>query len=317
MPRLLEALSPACAERRDRSRSALPYGLRTVFLANRRGRRVCGHRHHRRFRFSSLWDNATALYALHFHSRSGQNQQVTIEVEIHAAATSTPGPLGAVGRSHHLAQWLPVLAFYDDKGWQPTPFHSLASAVLSTRRDAIYRPPSRCRLAQKLACPGRPSGKETSATAGSASRRAMCVRDFALIASSRFVELSARRAMSASAASPCRSTPTVRQMRSVIVSEAIPLYASWFGPYPYRDFSIGRVVLRVERQRVRRTGHDRRADLRHAAPAKNSSISSSPTRSATSGGTTSSAPTATRKPGWTKGSPSISAIASWTEIWQQ
>ena len=63
-----------------------------------------------------------------------------------------------------------------------------------------------------------------------------------------------------------RSTSSTRREILKIVGEAIPVYSQWFGPFPYDAVHHRRVVLRVERQRVRRPRHDRRARLRHAAP---------------------------------------------------
>ena len=195
-----------------------------------------------------------------------------------------------------LAQWLPVLACLRRRraGSRRRSFPGISR---SSTRPASTTPASRCPRDQKLACT-RHRRRRTDLgdgwQAASTSRRRASATSPSSAAPAFEESLGAGRA---SVKVRCLALPEHEYYAEAMVKiacEAIPAYSQWFGPYPYPQFTIVESLLRLERQRVRRPGHDRRAHLRHAAHRRaTTSITSSRTRSATSGGTTSSAPTAT------------------------
>src|SRR5262249_55517949 len=71
------------------------------------------------FRFEG--DTNTSLVVL-LPQPVGQNESVTIELEAVLDLPQKQGRWGQWGNVTYLSNWLPVLAVYDEKGWQPTPF---------------------------------------------------------------------------------------------------------------------------------------------------------------------------------------------------
>src|SRR5262249_56849434 len=52
----------------------------------------------------------------------GRGETVTVELEFTMRLPQKQGRWGQWQGVTFLSNWLPVLAYYDDKGWQPTPF---------------------------------------------------------------------------------------------------------------------------------------------------------------------------------------------------
>ena len=132
-------------------------------------------------------DNPTAL-VVPLPEPAAARASRSPRARLHAQAAAEAGPLGPVGRHHLPAQWLPVLAVYDDTGWQPTPFipwHQPffnEAGVYTASVDPAGRPEARLHRPHHRPAP-------TWATAGSRSRsRPTAVRDFALLGSARFEE---------------------------------------------------------------------------------------------------------------------------------
>ena len=66
-------------------------------------------------------DNDTAL-VVNLPRPIVQGESVTLDVEFTLNLPQKQGRWGQWDGVTFLAQWLPVVAFYDEKGWQPTPF---------------------------------------------------------------------------------------------------------------------------------------------------------------------------------------------------
>ena len=94
-----------------------PLTVQTVRLAVAPGQAEIAHQ----LAFGYQHDNDTALeVALPF--MVGPGQSVTIDLEFTLRLPPRQGRWGQWKGVTFLAQWLPVVAFYDDAGWQPTPF---------------------------------------------------------------------------------------------------------------------------------------------------------------------------------------------------
>jgi hypothetical protein len=157
-----------------------------------------------------------------------------------------------------LAQWLPVLAVYDDHGWQPTPFIPWHQPFFN--EAGIYSARVVLPSDHQLACSGRIlQYKDLGNGCKEALISAPGVRDFALFCSARFQEFrgvarvggsaDADLAGGAGCAHVAAQDVEVRvlafpehafyaQQMVRIACEAIPVYSRWFGPYPYPQFTI-------------------------------------------------------------------------------
>ena len=98
-----------------------------------------------------------------------QNESVTVEVTFNLRLPQRQGRWGQWEGITFLAQWLPVLAFYDEQGWQPTPFIPWHQPFFN--EAGVYTARIDLPADQKLACSGTiVGGAATWATAAEWSR---------------------------------------------------------------------------------------------------------------------------------------------------
>jgi hypothetical protein len=186
--------------------------------------------------FSFASDNDTAL-VVQLPCEIGPGESVTIDLEFVLKLPQKKGRWGQWGGVTTLAQWLPVLAFYDHKGWQPTPFIPWHQPFFN--EAGFYTVRVDLPSDQKLACSG--VVRETSDLGNGWTRietAPQCLRDFALIASAQFQEHTGK---VGDVVVRCLALPIhayYGEKAVQIACEAIPVYNRWFGPYPYTQFTI-------------------------------------------------------------------------------
>jgi hypothetical protein len=181
-------------------------------------------------------DNDTAL-EVSLPREIRQNEQVTVEVTFSLRLPQRQGRWGQWEGVTFLAQWLPVLAFYDDEGWQPTPFIPWHQPFFN--EAGVYTAHIVLPADQKLACSGTVVGEQDL---GDGRRmvdvNAHGVRDFSLTCSACYQEYTGQ---VGSVRLHCFALPKhefYAQQMIRISAEAIGAYQAWFGPYPYPDFTI-------------------------------------------------------------------------------
>jgi hypothetical protein len=181
-------------------------------------------------------DNDTAL-EINLPHEVRQNERVTVEVTFALRLPQRQGRWGQWEGITFLAQWLPVLAFYDDTGWQPTPFIPWHQPFFN--EAGIYNAEIILPADQKLACSGTiVSQRDLGDGCRMFQVHAPGVRDFSLTASARYQEFTDQLG---SIRLHCLARPEhefYAQQMLRISAEAISTYQQWFGPYPYADFTI-------------------------------------------------------------------------------
>ena len=186
------------------------------------------------FRFRA--DNDTAL-EVSLPREVCQNEHVTVEVTFTLRLPQRQGRWGQWEGVTFLAQWLPVLAFYDEQGWQPTPFIPWHQPFFN--EAGVYAAHIDLPADQKLACSGSIVGEQDLGNGRKAvDVSAPGVRDFSLTCSACYQEFTGQ-------VGPvrlhCFALPGhefYAQQMIRISSEAFAAYQQWFGPYPYADFTI-------------------------------------------------------------------------------
>jgi hypothetical protein len=181
-------------------------------------------------------DNDTALEVT-LPREVRQNESVTVEVTFNLRLPQRQGRWGQWEGITFLAQWLPVLAFYDEQGWQPTPFIPWHQPFFN--EAGVYTARIDLPANQKLACSGTIVGEQDL---GDGRRmvevHAQGVRDFSLTCSACYQEFTGQ---IGPVRLHCFALPEhefyARQMIR-ISAEAFSNYQAWFGPYPYQDFTI-------------------------------------------------------------------------------
>lgn len=166
-----------------------------------------------------------------------QGETIAVDVEF---VLKLPEKCGRWGHWHgitFLTNWLPVLAYYDTHGWQPTPYvcwHQpfFNEAGLFTVRLTLPRGPLVACTAEVARDDPLPDGR----------RRLEFVpcyaRDFAIVCSDRFQEFTGQYG---DIKIRCLAAPKHQYYARYMVESAraaLAAYSRWFGPYPYRHFTI-------------------------------------------------------------------------------
>ena len=235
-----------------------------------------------------------------FRARSHQNEQVTVELTFTMRLPQRQGRWGQWEGVTFLVQWLPVLAFYDDQGWQPTPF--IPWHLPFFNEAGIYTAHITLPLSRSSPAAAPSWARGTSAAAGRRSTsQALGVRDFAVLSSA--ASRNSPKQVGHSACTAFAFPEDEFYARQMIrnVAEACPSTSGGSAPIPYADFTIAESYFGWNGNQCGGLVMIDERIYRHAAPAPAAtSTNSFRTNSATNGGTTSSASTAMPKPGWTR-----------------
>ncbi len=166
-----------------------------------------------------------------------QGQSVTVEMEFTLRLPEKQGRWGHWKGVTFLANWYPCLAYYDDTGWQPTPFVGWHQPYFN--EAGVYAVRLTLPADQKFASTGTVQSMED---VGNGFRLVhivgCCARDFAVVCSDRFVEFcgQAEKARVRVLAFPEHEHLARKALK--FACEVIPIYNRWFGTYPYEEFEI-------------------------------------------------------------------------------
>jgi hypothetical protein len=187
-------------------------------------------------RFGYQQDNDTALEVL-LPFAVGPGQAVAIDVDFTLRLPQKQGRWGQWKGVTFLAQWLPVVAFYDDHGWQPTPFIPWHQPFFN--EAGIYNVRVTLPANQHL---GASSAIQRVHDLGNGLQQIdlaqTCVRDYALFASPDYQVFTGQVGDTTIRVLALPDHEWYAQEMIKIATEAIPIYSKWFGPYPYPQFTV-------------------------------------------------------------------------------
>jgi hypothetical protein len=166
-----------------------------------------------------------------------QGERVTVELDYVLKLPEKQGRWGHWKGVTFLSNWLPLLAFYDEGGWQPTPYVCWHQPFFN--EAGVFNVRLTLPADQKVACT---ASVLAEAVTADGQRRVdyvpIVARDFAVIASARFREYVAP-------AGPgrvrCLAFPEHEYYANVMLESAchaLGAFAEWFGPYPYPEFTL-------------------------------------------------------------------------------
>jgi hypothetical protein len=186
--------------------------------------------------FRYLEENPTAL-RVELARAVGMNESITLELNYSLRLPAKQGRWGQWQGITFLCNWVPVLAVYDDQGWHHVPFVPWHQPFFN--EAGIYSARLRVAQDQQIAC-SLPVTKEVPLIEGMkvVEFAPQCVRDFALLTSARYHVVEAR---TGDVNIRCLFLPEHQFYGEKLVqwvSEALPVYIRWFGPYPYKHFTI-------------------------------------------------------------------------------
>jgi hypothetical protein len=194
-----------------------------------------------RLKYHYREDQQTILY-VDLPVTVGPGERVTVELVGSVKLPEKQGRWGQWQGVTYMTHALPMVSFYDDKGWKESPFipwHQPFWNEAGHYEATINLPKD-----EVLACSA-PVRSETDL--GDGRRRVVCEpfvgRDFAVTCSARYEEHRSactlpdgREVTLKCVALPGHEFYAKELLR--IVGEAIPIYSKWFGPYPYQQFTV-------------------------------------------------------------------------------
>jgi hypothetical protein len=164
-------------------------------------------------------------------------QSVTLEVDFTLRLPQKQGRWGQWKGVTFLAQWLPVVAYFDDNGWDPAPFIPWHQPFFN--EAGIYTVRVVLPANQKLAAS---STIEQATDLGNGWQQVnlapVCLRDFALFCSAEYQEVTGQADGTTIRVLALPGHDWYANEMVKIAGEAIPVYNQWFGPYPYPQFTV-------------------------------------------------------------------------------
>src|SRR5262249_6224680 len=164
-------------------------------------------------------------------------ERVTVELEFVLRLPQVQGRWGQWRGVTFLSNWLPVLAYYDGQGWQPTPYIPWHQPFFN--EAGLYNVRLTVPADQKVAATSRVLSEQDL---GGGWRRAdfppCCARDFAVLCSARFREFVSQ---AGDVHVRCLAFPEHEHYARFMVRsacDALATCARWFGPYPYAQFTV-------------------------------------------------------------------------------
>jgi hypothetical protein len=190
----------------------------------------------REIKFSYQEKNQTAL-EIPLPRPVQKGESVTVDIEFTMSLPQKMGRWGQWKGVTFLSNWLPVLAVYDEKGWQPTPFipwHQPFFNEAGHFTARIVMPSD-----QLLACSASVQSEQDQGGGWKVVETAPFLgRDFAILCSNRYREYIGH---VGNVKVRCVAFPEhefyARKMLDS-AQKAIEAYSRWFGPFPYPQFTI-------------------------------------------------------------------------------
>jgi hypothetical protein len=191
--------------------------------------------------FSPSGTNPTAV-VVPLPTPVGPGETVTVELAGQIRVPPKQGRWGQWDGVTFLTNALPVVAFYDDRGWHDVPFVPWHQPFWN--EAGVYTATITLPADEKLACSA--AVKDESPAEGGMRRVTMqpfVGRDFAVVCSPKFQEFTGAANLpdGRTVALRCLAQPQhrhyAREMLRV-AAEAIAVYSAWLGPYPSDQFTL-------------------------------------------------------------------------------
>ncbi len=180
--------------------------------------------------------DGTALVVMLPHPvRKGES--IAVELEFSFRLPQKQGRWGQWRGVTFLSNWLPVLAVYDESGWQPTPYIPWHQPFFN--EAGIYSARATLPQDQQIACTCSIEG--TSILPDGRQQvdfQPRCARDFAFLCSARYQAYTEN---VGAIQVRCMAFPEHEYYARALTHwacEAIPVYERWIGPFPYPVFTI-------------------------------------------------------------------------------
>ena len=166
-----------------------------------------------------------------------KGQSVTLEVRFALRLPQRQGRWGQWRGVTFLAQWLPVVAYYDNRGWRPSPFVPWHQPFCN--EAGVYNARITLPCDEVLGSTGM-IVSETDLGNGQKQIQIgeVVARDFSLVCSRHFREVFGQAGQVKIRSLHLPGHEHYGREMVKIASEALPVYMKWFGPFPYPQLTI-------------------------------------------------------------------------------
>lgn len=166
-----------------------------------------------------------------------KGESVSVEIHFRLSLPDKQGRWGYQQGVTTLANWYPILAYYDNQGWQPTPFVAWHQPFFN--EAGVYTARFVLPKEQKVACTGTIIKRhEVDAEQQCLEIVAAAARDFTLVCSHRFQEWTQTVDQCTIHVLAFPEHEYMARKALEFAAEVIPIYNRWFGHYPFTDFYI-------------------------------------------------------------------------------
>ncbi len=190
--------------------------------------------------FARRSDNQTA-FAVELPDEVPAGGSVTVTLDGQIRLPETQGRWGTWDGVTYLVNALPVLAFYNHRGWHDMPFVPWHQPFWN--EAGVYTATVTIPADHTLACSADVASERVDGGRKTLTMKPFVGRDFALFSSAKYAEFKADcpmpdgRTVKLRVVALPRHEFYAREMLKMVAA-ALPVYAKWFGPFPYEHFTI-------------------------------------------------------------------------------
>jgi hypothetical protein len=167
-----------------------------------------------------------------------KGESITLAIDFALQLPEKQGRWGQWKGVTFLSNWIPILAFYDELGWHPTPFVAWHQPWFN--EAGLFDVQVRLRADQKIACTGGIRQRVENGDLQDVWIGPVAARDFSFICSAQFEEYVADPGPSGVKVK-CLAFPAHEfygRAIAKISARAVEQYTQWFGPLPYPELTL-------------------------------------------------------------------------------
>ncbi|MCR4430319.1 MAG: M1 family metallopeptidase [Tepidanaerobacteraceae bacterium] len=166
--------------------------------------------------------------------KPGQSLKLTMEFD--EIIPPSCGRFGYGKNTYNIANWYPILAVYDDNGWNKDPYYAVGDPFYS---DAgLYEVKIKAPSEYTIAASGYVADKKQDGSFSIWTFKTGLVRDFAWVASSRFKTASNEVGGVKITSFYLKEDAEYGEKALNYAARAIKFFSDFFGPYPYREYAV-------------------------------------------------------------------------------
>lgn len=163
-------------------------------------------------------------------------QQVKLALEFDEVIPPSYGRFGYGKNTYNIANWYPILAVYDENGWNKDPYYEVGDPFYSD--VGLYEVKIKAPGEYTIAASGSLLGKKQEGSDNLWTFKTDLVRDFAWVASERFETVSDEFDGVKIASYYIRGDAAHGKKALEYAKKAVKFYSEYFGKYPYKEYAV-------------------------------------------------------------------------------